>query len=106
AGDRGFEGSAGPLRAATHDDATAGETAAAVRGADRRRGYWEDPSVTSPLCAANAARTSPFSLPGTLKKSSERPSSAATSSNWSGEIFSARWASSKPRRVRPGFVAA
>src|SRR5687768_6267169 len=39
------------------------------------------PAVTSSLCAANAARTSFFSAAGTLKWSSERPSSAATSSN-------------------------
>ena len=64
------------------------------------------PSVTSPLCAANAARTSFFSRSGTLKKSSVRPSSAATSSNWAGEIFSSRWATSKPTGVLPGFVAA
>ena len=44
------------------------------------------PSVTSPLCAANAARTSPFSRSGTSKTSSVRPSSAATSSNSAGEI--------------------
>jgi Pyridoxal-dependent decarboxylase conserved domain len=53
-------------------------------------GYWEYPSVTSLLCAANAARTSSFSRSGTWKKSSVRPSSAATSSNWAGEIVSSR----------------
>ena len=58
------------------------------RGGDPCEGYWEYPSVTSPLCAANAARTSSFSGSGTLKKSSVRPSSAATSSNSAGEIFS------------------
>lgn len=45
------------------------------------------PSVTSPLCAANAARTSCFSCSGTLTKSRVRPSSVATSSNSAGEIF-------------------
>jgi transposase len=37
-------------------------------------GYNEYPSVTSPLCAENAARTSSFSCSGTLKESSVRPS--------------------------------
>ena len=40
-----------------------------------------DPSVTSLLCAAKAARTSSFSFWGTPTKSRVRPSSAATSSN-------------------------
>jgi len=34
-----------------------------------------------------------------------RPSSAATSSNSSGVMWSSRWASSSPRGVLPGFVA-
>jgi hypothetical protein len=41
-----------------------------------------------------------------LKESSVRASSAATSSNSAGEIFSSRCASSKPSGVLPGFVAA
>ena len=45
-----------------------------------------DPSVTSALCAANAARTSSFSTAGTLKKSRLRLSSAATSSNSSAAM--------------------
>ena len=49
-----------------------------------------NPSVTSSLCAANAARTSPFSWAGTPTASSVRPSSAATSSNSSGEMRSRR----------------
>src|SRR6266508_3488332 len=63
------------------------------------------PSVTSALCAANAPRTSCFSGSGTLKASKVRASSAATSSNSSGEIRRLRWASSRPRSVRPGRVA-
>ena len=62
------------------------------------------PAVTSFLCAAKAARTSPFSRAGTLAKSRLRPSSAATSSNSSGEILRSRWAFSKPRGVLPRFV--
>src|SRR6476619_3750517 len=65
-----------------------------------------DPSVTSPLCAANAAKTSSFSRAGTPKWSSERASSAATSSNSSGVMWRSRWASSNPRGVLPGLVAA
>ena len=42
---------------------------------------------------------------GTLKKSSVRPSSAATSSNSAGEILRSRWASSRPSGVEPGLVA-
>src|SRR5512140_3427128 len=63
------------------------------------------PSVTSPLCAENAASTCSFSSGGTLKCSRVRPSSAATSSNSSGDIRSSRWASSKPSGVLPGLVA-
>ena len=65
-----------------------------------------DPSVTSPLCAAKAAKTSSFSRGGTPKWSRERASSAATSSNSSGVMWRSRWASSNPRGVLPRFVGA
>jgi predicted kinase len=65
-----------------------------------------DPSVTSPLCAAKAAKTSSFSRGGTPKWSRERASSAATSSNSSGVMWRSRWACSNPRGVLPGFVGA
>jgi hypothetical protein len=71
----------------------------------RLRGYWVYPRVTSSLCAAKAPKTSPFSRSGTLKTSSVRASSAATSSNSVGEIFSLRCASSKPSGVLPDTVA-
>ena len=45
-----------------------------------------EPSVTSPLCAANAASTSSVSRWGTLKNSRLGLSSAATSSNSSGAM--------------------
>src|SRR5436190_18477686 len=65
-----------------------------------------DPTVTSPLCAAKAAKTSSFSRGGTPKWSRERASSAATSSNSSGVMWRSRWASSNPRGVLPRFVGA
>jgi len=61
----------------------------------------------SPLPCVRQMQPEPPRSPrsGTLKKSSVRPSSAATSSNWAGEIFSSRWATSKPIGVLPGLVA-
>src|SRR6476660_3771574 len=68
-----------------------------------RLGFSTYPAVTSPLWAATAPRTSVFSRFG--KKSRVRPTSAATSSNSSGEIRRFRWASSRPSGVAPGLVA-
>src|SRR5207247_9058720 len=49
-------------RSTSSDNQTAAErTVAVLRVADLRRSYWEYPSVTSALCAANAARAAPFS---------------------------------------------
>src|SRR5205823_12233335 len=57
-------------RSTSSDNETAARRSVAVlRVAVLPRSYWEYPSVTSPLCAAKAARTSPFSCSGTLKKS-------------------------------------
>jgi hypothetical protein len=58
------------------------------------------------LVCGKCSQNSSFSRSGTLKESSVRPSSAATSSNSAGVIFSSRWASSRPRVVLRGCVAA
>ena len=66
----------------------------------------EYPAVTSSLSASKAGGTSFLSRSGSLNTFSVRPSSAATSSNCTEEIFRFRCASSKPRTVLPGLVAA
>ena len=70
-----------------------------------RAGRWAvDPSVTSPLCAANAASTcsSPLRNVEEVERSGEL---AATASNSSGAIWSSRWAASRLSGSWPGLVA-